>query len=452
MQHFRSQLTRLKSLIGEKLPDGEDIFGFSGVSKALLVSAVDTAYTLSRDIEEKDDDTHFEVIALKRAGSKVHQEFKDFLESLRPDKPDTKVFDRFLTDLSELVEKTKLVYLVVNKDGIRDDLELQAIRSKISGLTAGLDKLAALQVTYGQNAEKIKTSLSVVESSHKKADELTDDIQEWYEAAGSQSEEIEQLHEKVTGWEAEFAKRSAEIRVINEQVAALQKTAQQLKQDFEASVKAGNESAEMLKRLTASNQTLQEEIRKTLGDANRVGMAGSFKERKADVDKGLFWWRVAFIVTLPAIAGLAWVLLEQSTQQSVDWGGLVVRIGVLSPLVWLGWFSARQFSYLSRISEDYAFKYAASMAYEGFKKATRETDEELERVLLEFSLFNMAQNPIRLYDGKADHASPAHEMLDTVLSSLRHMKKVTLQLPKIGKVVVESRDKSRSSNQNEDDV
>lgn len=127
-----------------------------------------------------------------------------------------------------------------------------------------------------------------------------------------------------------------------------------------------------------------------------------------------------------------------------------MRIGVLSPLVWLGWFAARQFSYLSRISEDYAFKYAASMAYEGFKKATRETDQDLERVLLEFSLFNMAQNPIRLYDGKPDHASPANEMLETVLGSLRHMKKATLQHPKIGKLVVESQDKGQLGDKTEE--
>ena len=65
MQHFRSNLTRLKRHFEQKLPDGEDIFGYSGITKPLLVSAIDLAYKLSQEIEEHDD-TRFEVIALRR--------------------------------------------------------------------------------------------------------------------------------------------------------------------------------------------------------------------------------------------------------------------------------------------------------------------------------------------------------------------------------------------------
>lgn len=437
MQQFRSQLTRLRNLIEERLPDGGDLYGFAGITRQMLCSAVDVAYALSRDIAAKDDDTHFEVIALKRAGTRTYQDLKAFLEATTPDQADANGFDRFLTDLSLLVEKTKLVYLVINKDGLRDDVEIQTIRSKVASLASSLEELATLRAEYSEHAERAKTALETVTDAEKKAADFVGQVDTWYETSGSQAGELEELHERVTGWEEDFKTRNAEIRVLNEQIAALQTQSQQLNQEFQALVTAGKTNSELLKKLVAENQRLQTEIRQTLEDANREGMAASFKIRKAEVEKNLWRWQIVFVLALPLIAAVAWGLFDPA-KLTADWTAVLFRVGVLSPLVWLGWFAARQFSYLSRIGEDYAFKYAASMAYEGFKKATRETDEELERVLLEFSLFNMAQNPIRLYDAKADHASPANEMLDTVLGSLKRMKKVTLEHPKIGKLSVES--------------
>ena len=54
------------------------------------------------------------------------------------------------------------------------------------------------------------------------------------------------------------------------------------------------------------------------------------------------------------------------------------------------------------------------MAYEGHKKAARELeDANLEKALLEMSLFNMEQNPIRLF-AKDGHATPINELFDRV--------------------------------------
>ncbi len=51
------------------------------------------------------------------------------------------------------------------------------------------------------------------------------------------------------------------------------------------------------------------------------------------------------------------------------------HLPLLGPFIWLGWFSAVQYGYVSRVREDYAFKFAASMAFEGYKKEAREVDE-----------------------------------------------------------------------------
>ncbi len=110
-------------------------------------------------------------------------------------------------------------------------------------------------------------------------------------------------------------------------------------------------------------------------------------------------WQGVFVGALVFIVVVVWTLILPTVSElqakTGDWTRLIVEIGLVSPLIWLGWFAAKQYGYTSRIREDYAFKSAAAMAYEGHKKAARETDQELERLLLEFSLFNMSQNPIR---------------------------------------------------------
>ena len=64
MRNFKSRLTRIKSLIDLKLPDGADIYGFSGVTKSMLRKTCDEMYLLSEKIESKDESEEFEVLAL----------------------------------------------------------------------------------------------------------------------------------------------------------------------------------------------------------------------------------------------------------------------------------------------------------------------------------------------------------------------------------------------------
>ena len=84
------------------------------------------------------------------------------------------------------------------------------------------------------------------------------------------------------------------------------------------------------------------------------------------------------------------------------------------------WFSVRQYGFANRVSEDYTYKYASAMAYEGYKKAVREADPGLEKALVEVAIVNMAQNPVNLYDPKdSDHSSPLSELFDKVFGRVK---------------------------------
>jgi hypothetical protein len=54
MQTVRASLTRLKALIDTQLPDGQDVFGYPGVSKQSLKDAIDVSYSLTQLIDDYD--------------------------------------------------------------------------------------------------------------------------------------------------------------------------------------------------------------------------------------------------------------------------------------------------------------------------------------------------------------------------------------------------------------
>lgn len=442
MQHFRAGLTRLKSQMESRLPDGNDIFGYPGVSKALLVSAIDLAYILSQEIDERDDTSRFEVISLKRHGSDVYRDLKDFLESNLAGRKVEERFNDFLNSLSSLIEKTKLVYFIVTKNGLRDDQEIASIRSRITELQEVSNGLAIQKDSLKQNADTINEHVSDVVELHQTAKVQSAAIAEWYETTEKQYTEISKTHEAIEGWDADIQEHDAKFNNLSEQIGALLKEAQKLKEGLESQMIEWLKDRVLLEATKEENEKMRQEIRETLGDANRVGMGASFKERKKELASQQVAWQAVFIITIALIVTVAnFLVLPELIKQSRDWNQILGELALISPLIWLGWFAAKQYSYISRIREDYAFKYAASMAYEGHKKATREVDLELERVLLEFSLFNMSQNPIRLYSKHEDHATPLHELTATIFEKLPSFRKMTGQIPTLGRFEIETEPK-----------
>ena len=110
----------------------------------------------------------------------------------------------------------------------------------------------------------------------------------------------------------------------------------------------------------------------------------------------------------------------------------------MSPLVWLGWYSARQYGFTVRLMEDYAYKYAVSVAYEGFKKAVGETDPKLKELLLELSMFNMANSPMRVYTEKNNGVKglPLEEAMEALQEKFRSLNKITVNA-RSGTVIAE---------------
>lgn len=442
MNQFRASLTRLKNLITEKLPDTPDIYGYPGVRKTSLLAALDGVYVLSQEIQ---DDDRFEIVALKRAGSELYRRLKEYLEAEATQDEKRVSFNGFLDGLSQLIEKTRMTYFVVVKHGLRDDEELAKIRSTAAELLQTSDDLKDSVSTVTGQVEEIAASVTAINDAHERTEKQSGAIKAWHDSASTSATKIEQIRKNLEGLDEEIGEQKQTLKDMGDRLEKLLADST-ISKDRLAQLLAQTEATEAT--LGASGRRhaeLLEKINLSLEDANRIGMAASFKARKDELRSQQTSWQVTFIGTLFCIVLAVWHFILPTVtglqKDMNDWTRLIAELGIVSPLIWLGWFAAKQYGYISRIREDYAFKSAAAMAYEGHKKAARETDKTLEEVLLQFSLYNMSQNPIRLYGDKDVHGTPAHEVASGILDKLKRFKKVSAESPTFGRVEIVAEDK-----------
>lgn len=167
----------------------------------------------------------------------------------------------------------------------------------------------------------------------------------------------------------------------------------------------------------------QKKIGGLLGDTNRVGLGAAFRSRKLELQAPMKWWLILFGFSIIGIVAMGVVyfvpILETGKLEQLPF-----RLALVSPLIWLGWFSAKHYGYTARLREDYAFKEASAMSFEGYKREASEAGVEMQEKLLDSSIKNFSDNPIRIYNGHENHASPLHEVLDRSMKDQKLMDSV----------------------------
>lgn len=144
----------------------------------------------------------------------------------------------------------------------------------------------------------------------------------------------------------------------------------------------------------------KEKIKDILGDANRASMAQSFLVRKTELDtpiKNSALWRNIGLVAMSIIIFI--ILLLEWNQNSFDYFRFFSRLPVVMPLLWLVWSNSQRNNHLVRVQEEYAYKAAVAIAFEGYQRKVDEiNDVDLKKLLLELSVTNMGNNPVNLFD------------------------------------------------------
>lgn len=284
----------------------------------------------------------------------------------------------------------------------------------LSDLTSQLLRIpeTASKATGRQLEDLLKGHLKSFETTEKQAQKIKS---LYNDAQGSarQLEEVKttmhQLHEAIKAVHNSATERINEINNNNT-------LSTNLKTSMEKTSKKIQEDLQRQKEIMDFFEEKRSEIENTLAAANRIGLAKSFDERMKSASYSKIGWALAFFACLAGLVCVSisfiWPTIQKSFENNIpfDFWSILTRVIITSPLIWGAWFSARQYGFASRIYEDYSYKVATALSFEGFKKEAREMSKDMEAELIKVAITNFGQNPVRIFESNKNHASPLHEL------------------------------------------
>lgn len=305
----------------------------------------------------------------------------------------------FLTKLAEL--NTALTPILDSRFRVRKAVVEFAKADLVDGMVrveaaAPLaDQLVAQQATITEQAEEVAEALTEAQAAKVQAAEDA-------AAIATHLETVAKIAADATTAKTDYDETISEV---NEALAAAQKalaTVEKSRKDADTRIDEG------AKKIAVATEKLD----KAIADVNRQGLAGSYQISAEKMGRERNWWLLAFGIALIYIALVASGAIEKwlgvsTTSTDVYWVRLLHLLPLASPGIWLGWFAARSAGLTARIQQDYAYKVATAQAYEGHKKeVTQAGNEKLATQLMEATIRNFGDNPIRLYDGKGMEGHP----------------------------------------------
>ena len=317
---------------------------------------------------------------------------------------------------------------------------LWQIRSALVWLLPPLDN-ADVNVP---SVKEILASADQVLGAAKQASENTSRTAQLRQQAEKASEDVAETAEKIAGYE-----RAANNAQTNAQGSATAAETERLRVDQFA--KELETATETQKSLFDQFEEYRKVVEGTIQGASKVALAKSFQTRRETLEGTQKIWAGVFLVgiTILLLAG-AWITHELVTasQPSAiaaqvgagtstsaasavtgtaplavpiksELAGLIaamLRFIVVSPIIWLTWFAARQYRHCLRLSEDYAFKEAAAHAFVGYRSEMGD-DPDMIKMLREYAIKNFGANPIRVLS-KDEPVTPLNDVIGNALEKV----------------------------------
>lgn len=413
MKSLRIRISHLRNKVSEKLGDENDLFGYLGINKVGILESLEESYNLLAPLEEFKD--KFETIFAKRKVAYYIDQINLFFDKYLESNKATDKFNDCLESVAGIRYVLRETYISISNKPLRIDSELAKARDSLTDSIATLEKIVAVKEQIDDIKDSSVEFISELESKHENSIKNEERIVEFATKAEEIDEELTGTNEKIGVWKIE-------IQSLKEDIASKQTSIASLKTEVEGLVEKNNElqesvenKDELLNTQISLNKKHQTQIQETIDDVSRSGMASSFKKRKDELRWTQIFWSGMTIVALCGLIFVSYFIVEPFLKgEPVELNQLFFKIPMFASAVWLGWFCSKQYGYTTRIREDYSYKYAISMAFEGYKNETREVEGDLLDKLMELTILNVSKNPVSIFDTKNNHGSPYNEMFETL--------------------------------------
>jgi hypothetical protein len=290
--------------------------------------------------------------------------------------------------------------------------------TKVESAAPLAEKLVEQQATISKQANDVVAALEAAQSAESQASSAVGQIAQHLATVQQSAQEV-------------ATSKATYDQTVNDASTLLGEAKAKL-----ATITSDREIAD--KQIARGGELVAEanaKIFKAISDLNRQGLAGSFNKSANRMGWERIGWLLAFCV---AIFYLIWGAHGAFSVGSADssgsftdflkgisgtpsparegaepsfWERVLHFIPLAAPGIWLGWFAARNASLTARIQQDYTYKVATAESFEAYKKEVEAVgDEALFKQLLETTIRNFGDNPIRIYDGKGMEGHPLESL------------------------------------------
>lgn len=304
---------------------------------------------------------------------------------------------------------------------------LNTARQLIANLSrsqAALNKEIAKSLESKSEAD-IEAIISAADVA-KKIVSLEIDTKQKFAAISENSEFIAAAKDTIATSAAEIANLSSQVEAASASIQALlDSTTSDHKEVLRLKAEAIAKEVELNEKIDAATKKISqtaadaeaasESVKTALKQVRDQGLAKSFYQRSQILIKEKRIWALAFTGSLATLflVGMIFGLEYESGDPKTFLLKMAAKLSISAPLIWMGWYSAKQIGRLSKVQEDYEYKTASALAYQSYRDeiGILSNDELIEK-LANLSITNFGENPVRLYDaGQNESHSPLHEAL-----------------------------------------
>jgi len=470
MEQTMQKLTELIGTITERFPDENDLKGFPGISRALIIESLNDCNSILTTLNGHDN--HFEIILLKREAAeifeKLFRELDEKFDKITGDKFNTIL--KLISKLSSLARETYAA--VINTAPIRTEIDIAKAKAELDLLTSNNEELKRINAelltlkettvtnlnTLTTDATTLKDEIVIIntevtelknssativadfQEKQRVATENEKTITEFLGTIETKKAIVEEIQKNTTTWEQDIktAKESlitkaSEFDTLNERSKAIQKEIEEThekifgKNDEDGKPINGylqdteelkNKIATFLSEQATKFSTQFDEIKSLLPDATSAGLAAAYQKQKDSYTKPIQLWSIVFFATIFIMTSLGGYIIYrhfQSTKIDTLNDALISLLKDLPffiPTIWLAAFASKQQSQYKRLKQEYAFKETNAKSFHGHKEQIERlmkeggADKELLSALVAQLVVITAQNPSNTLDNKSHEDSP----------------------------------------------
>ncbi|ROP73890.1 hypothetical protein EDF74_3325 [Stenotrophomonas rhizophila] len=265
-------------------------------------------------------------------------------------------------------------------------------------------------------AEDASTSIKEIEGAAAAVRSASDQVREDGGRARTLLADAEVARASLEGVTKTLTDRAADAERLHSEIQSMREGAEAKRDHYDAALDEMRLKGQQAEAYLANTVI---ELKNTLDSVKRHGLASAFSQRASELRVERYIWIALFVIALGGLAVVSIVFaasLESLTYEAIA-SGLFRRIALAAPLIWLGWYAAKQVGTISKLKEDYDYKAATALAFEGYQKEVMSSGNDgLVSKLLGTAISNFGDNPVRLYrSGPSEAASPSEELLSRIL-------------------------------------